>query len=401
MLPPAKVIPLLQHSDKGVRELALRYLSKAHDPSPATADDVWAVIEKLGPAAGDSFYRSLADMPQTESSLAKTIEALKPLRDYERRKDLESVLAGLSYGLLLRYRDLIDDAPGLSDPLRDHLQKRFELATTPPPELWDRLMTIGQLAPEKNLQEADRLIEALARCPEFAGWAINTLSDASITDMREVHCVDLLGRMRHRQSAPLIADKLASDEDADYLIEASAHALARIGTADVVQLVRERFVTVDWGFRLHFGAVVGRIKLPQSEAALIALLRAENDDTVRGDLAEAMCSLMVTDPAGLEQLDLMVTTGKWDMTMFELDQDVTALFTAIGRPIPKLANNPKPQWAFAAPPVPPAPLDWDDSTDEEIAPMPEVDVVPQPGTIRRAAPKVGRNDPCPCGSGKK
>ena len=26
---------------------------------------------------------------------------------------------------------------------------------------------------------------------------------------------------------------------------------------------------------------------------------------------------------------------------------------------------------------------------------------PQPGPVRRAAPKVGRNDPCPCGSGKK
>lgn len=26
---------------------------------------------------------------------------------------------------------------------------------------------------------------------------------------------------------------------------------------------------------------------------------------------------------------------------------------------------------------------------------------PRPEPVRRAAPKVGRNDPCPCGSGKK
>ncbi len=25
----------------------------------------------------------------------------------------------------------------------------------------------------------------------------------------------------------------------------------------------------------------------------------------------------------------------------------------------------------------------------------------EPATVRRAEPKVGRNDPCPCGSGKK
>ncbi|MGA1523171.1 MAG: SEC-C metal-binding domain-containing protein, partial [Planctomycetota bacterium] len=28
-------------------------------------------------------------------------------------------------------------------------------------------------------------------------------------------------------------------------------------------------------------------------------------------------------------------------------------------------------------------------------------VIVGPGTFRREAPKVGRNDPCPCGSGKK
>jgi SEC-C motif-containing protein len=27
--------------------------------------------------------------------------------------------------------------------------------------------------------------------------------------------------------------------------------------------------------------------------------------------------------------------------------------------------------------------------------------VPEHETVRREAPKVGRNDPCPCGSGKK
>jgi preprotein translocase subunit SecA len=34
-------------------------------------------------------------------------------------------------------------------------------------------------------------------------------------------------------------------------------------------------------------------------------------------------------------------------------------------------------------------------------PPPEAEVVLPKVTIRREAPKVGRNDPCPCGSGKK
>ena len=35
----------------------------------------------------------------------------------------------------------------------------------------------------------------------------------------------------------------------------------------------------------------------------------------------------------------------------------------------------------------------------EGAQVPERDAKPE--TVRRDAPKVGRNDPCPCGSGKK
>jgi preprotein translocase subunit SecA len=35
------------------------------------------------------------------------------------------------------------------------------------------------------------------------------------------------------------------------------------------------------------------------------------------------------------------------------------------------------------------------------APAPEPEAVGKPRPVRRDAPKVGRNDPCPCGSGKK
>jgi preprotein translocase subunit SecA len=35
------------------------------------------------------------------------------------------------------------------------------------------------------------------------------------------------------------------------------------------------------------------------------------------------------------------------------------------------------------------------------APAPEQEIVLPTVTIRREMPKVGRNDPCPCGSGKK
>src|SRR5262245_36014152 len=49
MLSPAQVVPFLQHADQRVRNLAVKYLSGANDPSPATADDIWRMIDKHGP----------------------------------------------------------------------------------------------------------------------------------------------------------------------------------------------------------------------------------------------------------------------------------------------------------------------------------------------------------------
>ncbi len=67
-------------------------------------------------------------------------------------------------------------------------------------------------------------------------------------------------------------------------------------------------------------------------------------------------------------------------------------------PMPLPAAAPaSPSAAHAMPPgIPPGmPPDFMQSGDGESAPPPKV------ATIRRDKPKVGRNDPCPCGSGKK
>jgi preprotein translocase subunit SecA len=45
--------------------------------------------------------------------------------------------------------------------------------------------------------------------------------------------------------------------------------------------------------------------------------------------------------------------------------------------------------------------DYDEAKSEEAQPQRRAVAEEHPGTLRNAAPKIGRNDPCPCGSGKK
>jgi hypothetical protein len=411
MLLPPKVIPFLQHDNPAVRELALHYLTEAHDPNPATAQDVWAAIDRHGPGDFNTFYAALSSLPQTETSLERTLKALQTEKDAAIRGLLEEALAGIHYGLLLRYRDLIEDAPQVSDELRARVQKRVVLATVPPMELWERLMELAQSPEqEKNPETVHWLIEALARSPEFAGWAINALTDPQVRDWQEIYCVDLLGRMRHRPAVGLLIEKLKSAETEEVLATHAYHALSHIGSVEVVQQLRQQYATMNSLVRSMTGDVLSRIKLTQSEAAVIAMLAAESDLEVKTNLAHALCMLLTTEPAALERLTSMVSSGDWDRGHSDLAHDVMALFAMVGRAAPKVASRPSSIFSSNAPPKE---LSWDDMADEEIslstapsAPSaPSAQTAPPPlaapKPIRRDTPKVGRNDPCPCGSGKK
>jgi hypothetical protein len=325
-------------------------------------------------------------MPPTEASLTRTLKELSAETDATNRAHLETVLGSLHYGLLLRFGDLIESNTSLSPQLRRNLEMRSELARVPAAELWDRLMALGQRDPEPD--------DALAR-------AIITLNDPYVSDGREVLALRLLGRMKHRQAVGVIVDKLVSRAEADELTTACVDALVATGSVETVTKVKDRFATLSPALRLCASDIFRRIKLAQSESAVVAQLGREPDARVRAGLALALCELAATEPAALDQLGKIA--GSADAA---LDQDISAVFTIAGRPMPKPATSTAA--AFASKPTA-APFEWDDDVDEELLPREaEADVAaaeppepPAPATIRRDAPKVGRNDPCPCGSGKK
>jgi preprotein translocase subunit SecA len=275
-------------------------------------------------------------------------------------------------------------------------------------ELWERLMDLGQRPEEPDAEEVNRLVESLARSPEFAGWAINTLNDPAIDDRREVFCVELLGRMRHRPACGLVVEKLKAAEADDWMADKAIDALAHIGSVEVVGQIRQQFGSMKEFNRSVAAEALGRIKLSQSEAALTALLAGEPDLLVKTSLAAALCELATTESAALDRLASMVAAGQWQRDALKLDEDVAGLFQMVGRAIPKAASS---SAHVFSPSAPVSPLKWDDDRDEElslpaasVAPSAQASAPPAPGApkpIRRDAAKVGRNDPCPCGSGKK
>src|SRR5687768_1798576 len=100
MLFPDQVIPFLQHDDERVRSQAAKYLAEAHDPSPATADDVWRAIDTVGVACARSLLSNLSKMPQTDASVDRLARALREIDDADVRSWLNDAAQDIAYDVL-------------------------------------------------------------------------------------------------------------------------------------------------------------------------------------------------------------------------------------------------------------------------------------------------------------
>ena len=436
MLLPHQVVPFLEHDDEDVRAHAARYLAGAHDPSPATAEDFWKSIDRFGVRDSITLLSHLRDMPQTGRSLDRLLETLHSKPDEETDYHLQRAIERLDFPLLASGKDDVLGAEVILPHVRDHLRHRLELADVGPEELWDRLLKASDDAEGKALSEfdhraVDRLVEALARHLEpAAARAMERLRDGP-ADLMEVFCVQVLGEMRHAPATELLIQKLLVD-DADVLNEEAVRALARVGTVEVVERLRALYPAQEWGVKLFVYNPLGQIKRPESERALLHMLEGEEEDDLRGGIAGELCELCTTE--GLEQLRRLIVEDRYDPQMIDLPQDLLTVGKMVGYEPPEAA-----EWRAeierrererkrrgAAGGLEEMVRDlrdrfrrgefgWSDPgrvDDEHNSPggsgatgWPPEDygapLAPPPGTIRRDEPKVGRNDPCPCGSGRK
>ena len=419
MLLPDQVIPFLRHDDEEVRAHAADYLSRAHDPSPATADDLWAAINQLGFTASLSTLSRLCDLPQTNASLDRLLECLRSQGlDEDTEYHLQRALQRLDFPLLAARRDEVLSVDRVLPRVRDHLARRLELAPKPADELWELLSQHSRDVDAKAWGEFDLgvsqcMIEALARHGEPAGGrAPDRLREGPADDWMEIFCVQLLGELRYAPATEALIDRLLID--ADLLRDNVVRALTRIGTVQVVERIEAFYSGKPWHVRLYAYGPLGRIKRPESEQALLRLLADELDDEQRTWLAAGLCDLCSSE--ALDTVRRMVVKHRYDPQIVDLDQMLLTVATMTGyefseaaevrdrverrrRKREELAAMPdsdrlvrllRERWRAGVPPLP----EREDPGDEAYWPS-------EQDSLRRESAKVGRNDPCPCGSGKK
>jgi hypothetical protein len=420
MLPPAQVIPFLTHDEAFVRESAFEYFADANPTAHMSADDLWNAIDRFGLDDSPRLLDLIPFARQTDASLDRLLNAMRMPPPGVRRRDLADAAETVDFELLCARREELLAPDLFPAAVRLHLEQRLVLADEPPAVLWDTLMRHGEESAGKYETEFDqrvaaRLVEALSRHPEaVVDRAVAALDDPKLMeDYREIFAVDVLGAARAESAVDALIQKLQRDED--LLPERVSTALVRIGTAQAVQKLAAFCPGREWFVRLIAHDAIGKIKLPESEDALASFLPNETDAELFTWLLKKLCHL--GSMRMLEQAREVINAHPADPEVRDLRDQVMSAAIMNGIALPEAA-----EWTrlarieqarsrqivrnMEAPFESIRENTWNDEASRDTWRSPDsldaIDPVYQPlSTYRRDAPKVGRNERCPCGSGKK
>ncbi len=251
---------------------------------------------------------------------------------------------------------------------------------------WAEGLDLVEELARQGERHADRAMEVLAvEIENYEGHPLGWL---------EPLVVRLAGELRHEPAVPLIVKKL--HEDGDVLNEQCQYALVKIETDAVIRAVGDAYPAAEWHFRLYATGVLGGVHSDLAVRVGTELLGSEPDLDLQVWLAQAL-----VDQFSTEGNDAAYRILRDDPDLRELRDKLVPACALTGQNYPELEEwqkeraeeNRRKPFMFGGPTVSPS--------VPPVARVPSLPRVLPPSPVQRAGQKVGRNDPCPCGSGKK
>jgi hypothetical protein len=217
--------------------------------------------------------------------------------------------------------------------------------------------------------------------------------------------VQLAGQAQLESLIPLILAKLEEDSG-DVVNEACAEALSRIGTPAVLEAVSKDYSTAPRHFRIYASDPLESIRSD------LAVLGQEKDRGIQIILASALLHQFATE--GIDESRKLLIGRKLDFESRGLRSELVETCLLMEERFPEfdewqrtiktereehqrrvkeLENDPIELLKFA--------MEKLTGKTPKLEPRPETQSSPTPVTKIEGKQKIGRNDPCPCGSGKK
>jgi hypothetical protein len=452
------------HPEWDVRDMAVDYFRQSFSTDAEVVPRLIEAVEKFGWMDACSPYRFYRPLQQSEATLRWLIEQLRlPCPDLDRERlwkcwlrFLSWQLNGAGIELLVPHEATLEELETLDPECQESIQKRIAVAFMDPETGWRELESFcEQSASEYDpIDFADedfrRLVEVILRDgSRFTDRVLALLaalnpeiSDEDPEYWMQVAATHLAGHLGLADAVPRLVERLEDDveNDGQWYCYKCADALIRIGTDDVIRAVAARFPSACWDFRAVSARIFEGLHSEYAAQQGLGLMASEEDDTLRSYLADSL--LYQFDSTAIDPVRDLILRGKCDDLEEELIRRLVAVSTLMNVTVPEL--EPWRDRAHASlaqsrndledrlTEEGRLPDDWDsdlEALEQEWGPLdelnddfdddldefddeeddepgiddgpddPDDDLVVRP--IVQGDPKVGRNDPCPCGSGKK
>ncbi len=406
-----RIQQLVLHPELVVQSFARHTLQGIHHPHRPRAIDVWRLFDEGGSTPDPDRFYTLGRLNQCVESVRRGVRAIVEVGGEHTRNGLRDIYWDVPIEHTSELLEVARGTERLPKEIGTRLEKRLALAKCEPLDLWQQLMrhaaSGGDDWPEAK--HRDDLIDALTPHPSLAPMAL-TLIEPGDEDWPQIFAMELLARWRTPEAAEMALDYLLDDDIGDFMFEACLEYVRRIGSIELARQMSDRYDEAPFSFQLATHNILASLHSPEAASILRGLIERQDDDS------DSVCILLATilrmgvDDDALFDRAIMFVNEYQGIEVNDLRDVVAgfALATGSDRPgVEKVIRAAKKvEYSITKSTrrldrlleaQPPAPKYDPRASASEGSVADSTEVI----TYVRAEPKVGRNDPCPCGSGKK
>ena len=447
------------HFEPAVHRAAMWYFAGADSGDPGIAPLVIESMQAMKDDRDRTFacvcLKKLVQTDETSERILQELTALRPAGDEADpygHAIASSLLAAEPSFLASNKRKILAAMRKLDPTLQDDFEARISDQTLDIDDRWamfDHLVYDDELSDEVEdvyprpgfVERVECLIRGMGDDERPVRWVMETLSqtvnDGNYSSDRELIAVSLSGMLRLREAIPyLIA--LLHDDDPE-MVEQAVRSLSRIGSETAIEALDQWFGDAGQHFRLQAATVLQHIHSDRSIRTLQKWSRNTEDESAQCRVRQALLEQFVTseidraqqwmidanprcEEVGRLRRALVVDSLVAGRDFAELDDWLAAVREDLAS-----ESSSEDSWDDDDSWIEDE-EDWDDDEEEEeeedddddlsgepfslalprrvgddprsnrdLSPMLDAGVVP----ITNSGRKIGRNEPCPCGSGKK
>ncbi len=396
MLIPDKVKPFLCDEDTITREHAIDYLANSFNRDPDIMPLVIESCQKFGEIESSMLLSRASIFTQSETGLHTILKWLEKSTSFKAIISYNSIISQADLNLLEPLLPVLGKYKNVSEKTMGAVNKRLSFAGCSTMVLWDELFDYCNEIKHKSFELVDDshglyLVEALAKRDDLpVDELLEYLGDnENFFRYDSMYMIILAGELQLEEAIPALFEKLRLD--ADLICDVAGDALIKIGTDSVIRQLQEVFLSEDDSFRLFGTRIFGNVKVPLAESALLEILPEEKDANIKTFLANEVCNLV--SEKGIPAVKLLIDQDAYNSSIMDLRRPLYASCRML-----QVNLEESEQWKKDF-------HDHDRALEERIKAMdmffPSLTAVDGGQIQEKESRKIGRNEPCPCGSSKK